>query len=310
MSDKQYYRVMAGAKSIYADQCIGGGFIGGHWGFEFDLTADLAAGFPSFSSRLKPIYLENHPDKSRVASGLACGMLWTICAGLKKGDIILTPDGQGQYHVGEISGGYYFAEGEVLPHRRKVQWYDQTIDRNDTSTPLQNSAGSIGTVSNMAKHAEEIVRLIGGSSVPTIIATDNLIEDPSVFALEMHLEDFLVANWDQTELGRKYDIYEDEGERVGQQFLCDTGRMDILAISKDRKELLVVELKKGRASDSVVGQVQRYMGYALDELAEPHQTVRGVIIALEDDVRLSRALRVTQNIDFYRYQVSFKLVQG
>ena len=44
--------------------------------------------------------------------------------------------------------------------------------------------------------------------------------------------------------------------------------MDILAISKDQKELLVVELKKGRASDVVVGQVQRYMGYALDELAE------------------------------------------
>ena len=86
--------------------------------------------------------------------------------------------------------------------------------------------------------------------------------------------------------------------------------MDILAISKDKKELLVVELKKGRASDAVVGQVQRYMGYALDELAEPDQTVRGCIIALEDDVRLRRALRVTTNIDFYKYQVSFRLFKG
>jgi restriction system protein len=86
--------------------------------------------------------------------------------------------------------------------------------------------------------------------------------------------------------------------------------MDILAISKDGRELLVVELKKGRASDAVVGQVQRYMGYVLDELAEPGQSVRGVIIALEDDLRLKRALRVTSNIDFYRYQVSFKLFKG
>ncbi|WP_438727935.1 endonuclease NucS domain-containing protein [Parasphingorhabdus sp. DH2-15] len=310
MSEKQYYRVMAGAKSVYVEDFINGGYIAGGWGFDFDLSADLAQGFPDFSKKLKPIYLENHPDKSKVASGLACGMLWTICAGLKKGDVILTPDGQGQYHVGEISGGYFFVEGEELAHRRKVEWYDQTIDRSETSDALQNSAGSIGTVSNMAKHVEEIERLMGRRAAPSIIATDELIEDPSVFALEMHLEDFLVANWDQTELGRKYDIYEEEGEQIGKQFLCDTGRMDILAISKDRKELLVVELKKGRASDSVVGQVQRYMGYALDELAEPHQTVRGVIIALEDDVRLSRALRVTQNIDFYRYQVSFKLVQG
>jgi len=47
----------------------------------------------------------------------------------------------------------------------------------------------------------------------------------------------------------------------------------------------------------------------MDELAEPHQTVRGCIIALEDDLRLRRALRVTTNIDFYRYEVSFKLLK-
>lgn len=68
-------------------------------------------------------------------------------------------------------------------------------------------------------------------------------------------------------------------------------------------------MKKGRASDAV-GQIQRYMGYVLDELAEPGQTVRGCIIALEDDLRLRRALRATANIDFYRYQVSFKLFKG
>lgn len=60
----------------------------------------------------------------------------------------------------------------------------------------------------------------------------------------------------------------------------DTGPIDILAISKDGKELLIVELKKGRASDVLVGQIQRYMGYVLDELAEENQTVKGVIIAL------------------------------
>ena len=39
----------------------------------------------------------------------------------------------------------------------------------------------------------------------------------------------------------------------------DTGPIDILAISKDKKTLLVVELKKGRVSDNVVGQIQRYI---------------------------------------------------
>ena len=55
--------------------------------------------------------------------------------------------------------------------------------------------------------------------------------------------------------------------------------------------------------------MQRYMGYVLAELAEADQAVRGVIIALDDDLRIRRALKVTRNIDFYRYQVSFKLTK-
>ncbi len=49
----------------------------------------------------------------------------------------------------------------------------------------------------------------------------------------------------------------------------------------------MVELKKGRASDAVVGQALRYMGYVQEELAEVGQTVHRVIIALEDDRKRS-----------------------
>ena len=129
-------------------------------------------------------------------------------------------------------------------------------------------------------------------------------------SLEKHLEEFLVANWSQTELGKSYDIYEENGLKIGQQYQSDSGPMDILAISKDRKTLLVVELKRGKASDVVVGQILRYMGYVQDELLEPNQCVKGVIIAQEDDQRLRRALKMTPMIEFYRYQVSFRLVGG
>lgn len=36
----------------------------------------------------------------------------------------------------------------------------------------------------------------------------------------------------------------------------------------------------------IVGQIQRYMSYVLEELAEENQEVKGVIIALEDDLRI------------------------
>lgn len=129
-------------------------------------------------------------------------------------------------------------------------------------------------------------------------------------ASEFHikpLEDFLVENWQQTELGLRYDILEQDGEPVGQQYPTDTGPIDILAVSKDRTRLLVVELKKGRANDRVVGQTLRYMGYVQDELAEDGQIVEGAIIAPADDLGLRRALSLVPNVAFYRYEVNFRL---
>lgn len=306
----QFHRVMLGRGSEYADKCFKENFIGADFGINQDLSKELPEDWRAFNKNFIPVFLKNRPEKSKVSAGLACGALWTISKGLKTGSIVLCPDGDGNYYVGEISSAYFYKPNEILPHRRSVKWYPKTIARTEMSQALRNSSGSIGTVSDISKFEKEIQILIGGNRPATIVSTDETVQDPSVFALEEHLEEFLVSNWEQTELGKKYDIYQEEGELVGQQYPSDTGPIDILAISKDKKELLVVELKKGRASDNVVGQIQRYMGFVLDELAEENQKVRGIIIALDDDQRIKRALSVTQNIEFYRYQVSFKLFKG
>jgi len=298
---------MLGRKSVYAEEAFKGNFIGVGWFEDIDLTNKLPENWRDFNKAMIPVYLKKSPEKSKVAAGLACGSLHTISKGIQIGDIVLSPNGKGAYFVGEVTSDYVFQKGGILPHRRNVRWYSKKIERSKMSQSLQNSAGALGTVSNISKYVEEIERLIAGDCPPDIVATDETIEDPSVFALEKHLEEFLVQNWRHTALGRKYNIFEEEGEFVGQQYPSDTGPIDILAISKDKKELLVVELKKGRASDVVVGQIQSYMGYVKEELAEKDQKVRGVIIALEEDIRLRRALSVTQNIDFYTYKVSFKL---
>ena len=307
---KNYYRVMLGRKSVFAADCFARGFVGVDFSITVDLTNKLPDEWRTFNKQFIPIYLAGHPDKSRIAAGLACGVTWTVGKGILKGDIVICPDGDGAYRVGEVTGDYRFAAGEALPHQRPVTWLAVSIARSDMSEALQNSTGSIGTVSDVSRYREELEKLIGGVTVHKLISTDETVEDPSAFALEKHLEDFLVANWSQTELGKTHDIYEQDGQLVGQQFATDTGPMDILAIRKDKKELLVVELKKGRASDAVVGQVLRYMGFVTQELAEADQTVRGVVIALEDDQRMRRALVMTPAIDFYRYQVSFRLLKG
>lgn len=307
---KNYYRVMLGRRSAFAEECFVGNFIGADFGIPEDLSQKLPDEWRAFNKQFISVFLAGHPEKTKIGAGLACGALWTVAKGIRKGDIVLCPDGAGTYRVGEVVGDYQYAPGQVLPHRRPVQWLNQTIDRAAMSDALKNSTGSIGTVSDVSGYREEIEKLIGGVSAPTIISTDPAVEDPAAFALEKHLEDFLVQNWAQTDLGKEYDIFEEDGEKVGQQYQTDTGPIDVLAIRKDKKELLVLELKKGRASDVVVGQILRYMGYALQELAEEGQTVKGVIIALEDDERLRRALAATSNIVFYRYQVSFKLLKA
>lgn len=308
---KRYYRIMLGKKSAYAVECFAGGYIGSGFGdVKRDVAQELPDEFRAFSQKFIPEMQTIHSDKSKIALGLWCGFAWTICKGIRIDDIVLCPDGSRGYRVGEVTGEYYYTADGDLPHRRSVRWLTQTISRDDMTEALRNSTGAIGTVAEISKYSDELQKLIGGVAPPKLIATDTTVEDPSSFALEEHLEEFLVQNWAKTELGKQYDIYEEDGECVGQQYLTDTGPLDILAVSKDRKTLLVVELKKGRASDAVVGQSLRYMGYVQEELAEENQTVRGIIIALEDDQRIRRALKMTPNIEFYRYQISFTLVKG
>jgi restriction system protein len=307
---KRYYKLMLGAKSTFADICYNGHFIGTDFDPLIDLSDSLTDKFQEFNAKYIPVFLEKYPTKSKIAAGLACGALHTVNKGIKIGDIVICPSGLGNYYIGEITSDYFFVENGVLPHRRQIRWFNTIIEKESLSDSLRGSMGSSGTVCELTRHANEIERLVEGNTSLQIISNDNTIESASEFALEKHLEDFLVKNWKSTELGKYYDIYQEDGELVGQQYPTDTGIIDILAISKDKKSILVVELKRGRVSDVVVGQIQRYMGYVKSELCESNQTVKGVIIGLEDDLKIRRALSVTTNIEFYRYQISFKLVKG
>lgn len=305
-----YYRILLGRKNAHAAECFAAGVIGADFDVAEDLTGRLPDEWRDFNAEFIPLYLARYPEKTRIGAGLVCGMVWTICRGVKTGDVVLCPDGSGTYRVGEVVSEYFFERGTALPHRRRVRWLEKGIARERMSEALRGSTGSIGSVSNVTKHADEIRSFLDECPPPPPPCVTPETEDPLAFAMEKHLEDFLVENWDQTDLGRDFEIWREDGELRGQQYMTDTGPLDILAVSRDRKRLLVVELKRGRASDVVVGQVLRYMGYVKEELASEGQTVEGAVVALEDDQRLRRALSVCPSVRFYRYQISFRLVPG
>jgi restriction system protein len=304
---KRYFRVFLGSGSDHLDECVRGGFIGVDYAFSESLAPYLEDTWAESRGKIKPIYLASNPGKSPVGAGLSCGALWTLGKGMQRGDVIICPDGNGNYFSCEIAGEYKYVESGSLPHQRDVIWHKSTFLKTEMSADLKIAAGKPLTVIEISKYAAELDVLLGNSSGQTLFSIDETVEDPSAFALEKHLEDFLIFNWSQTELAKKYDLVTDEGEVVAQQYQSDTGPIDILAISKDKKEYLVVELKKGRTSDVVVGQTLRYMGFVKNELAVNGESVRGVIIALEDDLRLRNALSMVPAIDFFRYKIDFKL---
>lgn len=126
-----------------------------------------------------------------------------------------------------------------------------------------------------------------------------------VFYMEKQLEDFIIYNWNKTELGKKYDLIIEDGELISQQFRTDIGPIDILAIDKNTKHYVVIELKKNQTSDDTIGQLTRYMGWIKEKKND--DGVKGVIIAGEYDQRLDYALQMVPNIEVFLYEVDFKL---
>ena len=86
---RSYYRIMLGRKSSFAQQCHEEKWFGGGWGVAQDLTNDLSDNWREFNAKFIPVYLKANPEKSKVAAGLACGMLHTICKRIQKDDVVL-----------------------------------------------------------------------------------------------------------------------------------------------------------------------------------------------------------------------------
>jgi restriction system protein len=302
-----YWRVRLGKAGANADECLAEGFIGVDFDIDQDVVADLGDDWRQFNAMYVPYLLEQDPSRPKVSAGLASAQLWTAAKGIAEGDLVLARDSGDLHHVGVVTGPYSYVSGAELPHRRPVSWTGETLNRADMSEALSASVVSPLTIITLGSYSDELDALRAGKGPEIAVIGGEQVENPLAFAMEAHLEEFLVKNWEHTSLGKEYDILNVDGQQVGQQYPSDTGPIDILARSKDGQTYLVVELKRGRASDAVVGQTLRYMGYVREALAEGNQDVRGVVIALEDDPKLLRALSEVSTVSFLRYRIDFSL---
>ncbi len=102
--------------------------------------------------------------------------------------------------------------------------------------------------------------------------------------LEKDIEKYVISNLHEVEEGLQF---------INNQYdTNEVGTIDILC--KDKKDnYVIIEIKKGRASDKVVGQIQRYLYWVDNNLSEQFP-VRGIIICNSYDQKLKASLQASK----------------
>lgn len=147
-----------------------------------------------------------------------------------------------------------------------------------------------------------------GEEIELAPAANIAVNESFIFPLEKFLEEFLVVNWDKTLLGKSLALHA-EDEESATQYHTGIGDIDILARDKNNHDWIVIELKKGKQADVVIGQILRYMGWVKKHKAKAGENVRGIIITSAPDDRIKYAMLVSQDVSFYTYRVGFDLVE-
>lgn len=132
------------------------------------------------------------------------------------------------------------------------------------------------------------------------------LENESQFALETHLEEFIDNNWNHIDFGAKLKRYQTD-EQDGRQFTAGPWSIDFLCTDERDGALVVLELKRGKPSDAVVGQILRYIGWVKQNVAQDGQRVRGIIVAQEVDEALRYATEGLSDVSVLTYRVDFTL---
>lgn len=126
-------------------------------------------------------------------------------------------------------------------------------------------------------------------------------------ALEEHLE----RHWDETPfkaMGINLSSRERNG-LPGRQVFTPVNAIDLLGYRRREREWWVFELKRGRPSDAVVGQVGRYLGWLREAHAHGREAVCGAIIARHIDRKLQLSARAMAGVTLWRFDESLKVEQ-
>ncbi len=249
--------------------------------------------------------------KGQITRDTNC--LWNFYHEVSVGDTVIARQGTKRIiGIGKVTRTAFYDESmgrerlgdesRYYPHFICVDWKIQEID-------FDKIVFSFYTMYKLPGGKERFEQMVTGE----ILEEEEVTEGELEFALETHLEEFIVANFEAVFDGN-LKVYTDAEGNNGQQYrLIDPdgtfiGIIDILAFDPSTSSYVVIELKKGKESDVVVGQVLRYMGWVQEYLCDDTQLVKGIVICHDKDVRLDYALRfVSDKVRVKYYHMDFEL---
>lgn len=243
------------------------------------------------------------PNEKPGTKAYSLNAVWNFWHEIQIGDIVIAKKGAKQLAaIGKVQQTAYYSvekgkervgnHPDYYPNFISVLWHD--TPRNIS---FPNMMFAFSAIYQTDKDGYD--RILKAISVP---------EEEKKFSivLEKYLEELIVTNFDKIFKG-KLKLYTTPTGELGRQYPTEIGIIDILAIEPETNSFIVVELKKGRQSDEVVGQILRYMGWIDEFLCKDEQSVKGIIICEGADPELLSALRITPNIELKYYKIDFEL---
>ena len=251
-----------------------------------------------------------YPSKPVATRSLYTNMIWSFMREIQPGDMVLARRGRKVLAgVGKVTRSGYYAPGLNPVVGTAPRLHPNFIDVDWLPAPRDVVFEDIVFPMHSLMEIDEAQYQAFAAAEPTSSVADSdpiLPEGPAHFALEKHLEEFIVTNF-KSIFGSTLEVFADEEGAHGQQYPTDIGVIDILAWDSASQSYVVLELKRGRPSDQVVGQVLRYMGWVKANLCKQGQGVRGLIICREPDSRLTYAVSMVTNVGIKYYRVAFEL---
>ncbi|WP_373496262.1 endonuclease NucS domain-containing protein [Aquiflexum sp.] len=183
-------------------------------------------------------------------------------------------------------------------------WYAVPEFRQNDDTSHKQESNAFKRYKEFRVHEQKMGLGIGQETNTIRTADEVTIEKESyLFALEEHLQDFLIRNL-TTIKKHKLKLFED-GERRGKEYPTEVGPIDILTID-EKGDFYVFETKLSKGMDRALGQLLRYMGWVKINLAKD-KNVYGIIVANKMDEKIKYAVEVTPNISLCEYEMKFDI---